>query len=158
MLEDEWLLTVERRGWRLPPDVLVGLLAASPHRRRPAGPRRAASAGRSCRGCSSTSPSWPARPVPHGRPRPDDVGLDGLPGLAVRPSCWRSSTAAPGAVAAAVAHGFRGGTYTLAHRNVLVNFVARCRADALALAEAWPRPGVGHGARHSLADLADTAA
>ena len=63
-------------------------------------------------------------------------------------------------MAAAVAHGFRGGAYSLAHRNVLVNFVARCRTDALPpLAEALRHldPAlVTGGIAHSLADLADT--
>ena len=40
VLEDEWLATVDQRGWRLPPDVLVGLL----RRHRTDGPRRASGA------------------------------------------------------------------------------------------------------------------
>ena len=159
VLEDEWLLTVERRGWRLPPDVLVGLL----RRHRTDAARR----GRVERVGGPVVP-WllehqPELAGPAGSARsarPDDLGLDGLPALAVAAELLALLDAAPGAVAASVAHGFRGGAYTLAHRNVLVNFVARCRTDALSpLAEALrhldPALTTG-GIAHSLADLADT--
>ena len=159
VLEDEWLLTVERRGWRLPPDVLVGLL----RRHRTDAARR----GRVERLGGAVVP-WllehqPQLAGPAGSARSarsDDVGLDGLPALAVAPELVALLDAAPGAVAAAVVHGFRGGAYTLAHRNVLVNFVARCRTDALGpladgLRDLDPALATG-GIAHSLADLADT--
>jgi hypothetical protein len=160
VLEDEWLTTVERRGWRLSPDVLVGLLRR--HRTDPARYARVQRLG-------GALVSWLTQHQPHlagagaseGRPPgPLDAGPDDLPGLAVPPELHPLLTAAPAAVANAVAHGFTGGTFTFAHRHVLVNFVARCRPDALApLADALrgldPALSTG-GIAHSLADLADT--
>jgi hypothetical protein len=67
----------------------------------------------------------------------EPVGIDGLPGLAVPPELLALLTAGPARVTPAVVQGFTGGTFTIAHRNVLVNFVARCRVDVLeSLAEA----------------------
>ena len=106
VLEDEWLLTVERRGWRLPPDVLVGLL----RRHRTDAARR----GRVERVGGPVVP-WllehqPELAGPAGSarsPRPDDLGLDGLPALAVAAELLALLDAAPDVVAASVAHGFR---------------------------------------------------
>jgi hypothetical protein len=159
VLEDEWLLTVERGGWRLPPDVLVGLL----RRHRADAARRGRVerlGGPVVAWLLEHQPQLAGAPASPRSARSDDVGIDGLPALAVAPELLALLDAAPRAVAAAVAHGFRGGAYTLAHRNVLANFVARCRTDALAPLAAALRhldPALATGGiAHSLADLADT--
>jgi len=65
-------------------------------------------------------------------------------------------------VVPAVVSGFRGGAFGVAHRAVLVNFVARARTDALlALASALAAAELPHtsaGLAASLAELAATRA
>ena len=99
VLEDEWLQEVERRGWRLAPDVLVGLLRRHRTRRRPAGPRRARSAARSPPGCVEHQPDL--RPPP-GRGRA--AGRHGgCPASPCRRRCSPLLDGAAGPVVAAVA-------------------------------------------------------
>jgi hypothetical protein len=157
ILEDEWLDTVERRGWRLPPDVLVGLLL----RHRNDGLRRA-------QVMNLAGPLGPwlvdhlpeiAQPPSSRRPgagRPDHAGP--RPSMAVSPELQSLLAAEPEAVVAAIAGGLAGDALGAPHRAVLVNFVARCRPDTLApLAGALrtvDSPAVGLA--HLLADLAST--
>jgi hypothetical protein len=62
----------------------------------------------------------------------------------------------------AVVDGFRSGAFGIAHRAVLVNFVARMRVDALlplaAALGADELPHAAAGLAHSLAELATTRA
>jgi hypothetical protein len=160
VLEDEWLLTVQRAGWRPSPDVLVALLR-----------RHRGDAGRAARVAAVGGPlvGWLTEHLPElaptARRRENDAdaerdAIDDLPGLAVPPELLNLLPAAPSRVVPAVVHGFTSGTYAVAHGTVLMNFIARCRHDALApLAEglrsldpAAPTTGLAH----SLAELADT--
>jgi len=158
VLEDEWLAVVERRGWRLPPDVLVGLLRR--HRTDPA--RRA----RVLRMAGPVA-TWLLELLPDlrsGATRRPAPGIDDpLPGLAVPPELLGLLEAGPDVVVPAVLGGLRHRAYDLTHRAVLVNFVARVRTDVLApLASGFASPGdVPYsiaGLCHSLAELAATRA
>ena len=158
VLEDEWLAVTERRGWRLPPDVLVGLL----RRHRTDGVRRA----RVLR-MGGPLAAWLLELQPDLRSsakrRPAPGIDDPLPGLAVPPELLNLLEAGPTVVVPGVLGGLRTGAYDLTHRAVLVNFIARMRTDALApLAAALGAPGdlpySITGLCHSLAELASTRA
>jgi hypothetical protein len=126
VLEDEWLAVAERRGWRLPPDVLVGLLR-----------RHRTDAVRRARVLRMGGPvaTWLLELQPDLRSsatrRPAPGVDDPLPGLAVPPTLLALLEAGPDVVVPAVVGGFRSGTFDLTYRAVLVNFVARMRTDAL---------------------------
>ena len=152
VLEDEWLATVERAGQRLPPDVLVGLL----RRHRTDAARRAR-----VRRIGGPLADWLLEHQPDlsssvaRRPAP---AVDELPALAVPPELLPLLTAGPAIVVPAVVAGFRDGAFGIAHRAVLVNFVARMRPDALLpLAAALGGaevPYAAAGLAQSLAELA----
>jgi len=158
VLEDEWLAVTERAGWRLPPDVLVGLLRR--HRNDPVRRARVLRMG-------GTVAAWLLEHQPEllssatGR-RPPAID-DPLPGLAVPPELLALLTATPDVVVPAVLAGLRTRTLDHTHRAVLVNFVARVRTDALlplaaALAAPDDLPFSVAGMCHSLAELAATRA
>jgi hypothetical protein len=157
LLEDEWLAVVERTGQRLPPDVLVGLL----RRHRTDATRRA----RVLR-MGGALADWLLEHQPGLRSsvvrRPPPAIDDPLPALAVPPELLALLTAAPDVVVPAVIDGFRGGAFGIAHRAVLVNFVARVRPDVLLpLAGTLGQvelPYASSGLAHSLAELAATRA
>jgi hypothetical protein len=158
VLEDEWLAVVERSGRRLPPDVLVGLL----RRHRTDAARRA----RVLRMGGAVA-AWLLEHQPVLRsssttPRRPPAVDDSLPPLAVAPELLEVIAAPPELVVPAVAGGFQEGTFGLAHRAVLVNFVARMRPDALvplaAALGAAELPHANAGLAHSLAELAATRA
>jgi hypothetical protein len=153
LLEDEWLVTVDQRGWRLPPDVLVGLL----RRHRTAGLRRALvlrMAGPLGPWLIDHLPELAAAPGPR---RTDGPGQPAsLPVLAVSPDLVPLLAAEPEAVVTAVAGGLASGELGPPHRAVLVNFVARCRPDTLDALAAALRALDGPGLAHLLADLAAT--
>ena len=136
VLEDEWLHEVERRGWRLSPDVLVGLLR-----------RHRTDAARRARVVRVGGPvvAWLCEHQPDLRPpsprRAAARSTTGLPALAVPPTLLalldgagrrRSSPPSLG--------GFVDGTFGRTHRAVLVNFVARTRPDGLRGAGRRARP------------------
>lgn len=130
VLEDEWLLLVGQHGWRLPPDLLVALLAR--HRRDAprrgiilhlTGPRGAWLVDHQPGLGPPPRASEPA-PIPPSR-------LDELPGLAVAPELAGLLAAPAARIVPALTAGLADGTFTTAHRQVLVNFLARCRADVL---------------------------
>lgn len=154
VLEDEWLQQVERRGWRLSPDVLAELMRR--HRTDGARWARVARTG-------GPVVAWLLEHQPSLRPpsgRAQAAADVGLPGLAVAPALAPLLTAPAGTVIAAVLGGLADRTFVLAHRAVLVNLVARCRADILAalataLGEADVPPAAA-GLARSLADLAAT--
>jgi hypothetical protein len=150
VLEDEWLRTVAERGWRLPPDVLVGLL----RRHRTDRTRRALA-------MELAGPSGPwivdhlpelAAPAGSARPGPDAT----VP--AVSPELAPYLAADTGAIVTAIAGGMAEGAFGPPHRAVLINFVSRCHPEALApLAEALRTvDSSGVGLAQLLADLAAT--
>jgi hypothetical protein len=157
LLEDEWLEAVDRRGWRLPPDVLVGLL----RRYRTDGRRRA-----QIMRMAGPLGAWLVDHFPEMRlpPRDRRTGARGgapggpRPALTVSPELVPLLAAEPSAVVTAIAGGLAGGSFGTPHRAVLVNFVARCRPDVLeSLAEALRAvDGPATGLAHLLADLAAT--
>jgi hypothetical protein len=153
VLEDEWLLEVERRGWRLSPDVLVGLL----RRHRTDGPRRARVVRVGGPVAGWLAGHQPALRGPSGRP-PPAVVEDGLPGLAIPPNLVPLLAGPAEPVVTAVIGGLGDGTFGFTHRGVLVNFIARSRPDVLApLAAALAGDDVPEhnaGLAHSLAELA----
>ena len=120
MLEDEWLPSSGRAGWRLPADVLVGLLR-----------RHRTDAARWARVVRVGGPVVPwlldhepaLRGSPTRRAVPDTPVT--LPALAVAPELVGVLDAGPDAVVHAVLGGLADGTFGLTHRAVLVNFVAR---------------------------------
>lgn len=155
VLEDEFWLAVARLGWRVPPDVLVAALRRH---------GRDAHRWRAVMEAGGPSAAWLVEHRPDlGRrdratgPAPER-GLDGLVPLPVAPELVELLTAGEAAVVAAVVALLTAGRATMAHRNVLVNFVARCRADVLPGLVAALRHEV-HGAAATLAlTLADLAA
>ncbi len=154
VLEDEWLHVATRAGWRLPPDVLVGLLRR--HR------SDASRWGQVVRLGGPVVP-WllehePALRGPSRRTATEPI--DGLPALAVAPQLAGLLDAGPLPVVTAVLAGLVDGTFGITHRPVLINFVARARTDTLeplaaALAEAHVPPGVD-GVASALSYLAGT--
>jgi hypothetical protein len=158
VLEDEWLAVVERTGRRLPPDVLVGLL----RRHRTDAARRARvlrSGGAIAAWLLEHQPALRSSTTPR---RPPPAGDDPLPPLAVAPELLPLLTAPAEVVVPAVVGGFEDGTFGLAHRAVLVNFVARMRTETLvplaAALGAAELPHANAGLAHSLAELAATRA
>jgi hypothetical protein len=155
VLEDEWLHTVSERGWRLPPDVLVGLL----RRHRGDGPRRAVVLQ-----MAGPLGPWVLDHLPElaavgGSRRAGAETPAGPPSvLPVSPELLLLLDAEPAAVVTAIAGGLDGGVFGPPHRAVLINFVARCRPDALeplaAALRAVESPVAGIA--HLLADLAAT--
>jgi hypothetical protein len=154
VLEDEWLAVVERRGYRLPPDVLVGLL----RRHRRDGVRRARvlrMGGPVAAWLLDVQPDL--RSSVKRRPAP---GIDDpLPGLAVPPELVNLLESGPDAVVPAIIGGLRQRSFDLTHRAVLVNFIARMRPDGLlplaaALGAPDDLPYSLAGLCHSLAELA----
>lgn len=162
VLEDEWMAAVRRHGWRLAPDTIVAMLQRHRHdairRARidvlagPLGPWLAEHQPQFA-GVAGKRQVAPGVAV---EVDPDDW----VPALAVAPELLPLLDGAAAAVSAAVVEGFRSGTFGLAHRAVLVNFVARVRIDALpTLAASLGELDLeiaGAGIAHTLADLATT--
>jgi hypothetical protein len=157
VLEDEWLAVVERSGRRLPPDVLIGLL----RRHRTDAVRRARVLRMGAAVAAWLLEHQPALRSSTPTRRPPAVD-DPLPPLAVAPELVPLLTAPASLVVPAVLGGFQDGTFGVAHRAVLVNFVARMRPDALAPLSAGlgaaELPYANAGLAHSLAELAATRA
>jgi hypothetical protein len=150
VLEDEWLRTVADRGWRLPPDVLVGLL----RRHRTDRARRALVAQLAGPAAAWIVDHLPELAAPAGAARSGPEA--GVP--TVSPELAPYLTADTGAIVTAIAGGMAEGAFGPPHRAVLINFVARCRPDALAaLAEALRTvDSSGVGLAQLLAELAAT--
>ncbi len=155
VLEDEWLAIVEQRRLRLPPDVLVGLL-----RRHQRDAARAACVVR----IGEPLAGWlidqrPAlAPAARRSPPPSELGVDGLPALAVPPALLALLTAPPDDITASITAGLADGSFGVAHRAVLINFVARMRPDAcrpLATRLRASDSTSAVGLVHTLADLAE---
>jgi hypothetical protein len=175
VLVDEWVLTVVQRGWRLPADVAVELLAAT--RRDPVRHARVVRA-------AGPAADWVTDHVPDLR-RPSratsrlqkrsavnapaaETSSDGdedhehevlsLPPLAVPPDLEPLLVADAHTFVSRLLPGFHEGRFGASHRPVLVNLVARCRpevlpdaAGALDTVDPW---SPSSGLAHLLADLA----
>jgi hypothetical protein len=125
VLEDEWLLTLIERGFRLAPDVLVRALAR--HRNDPVRRARVALAG-------GPLTAWvvdhvPALDAPL-RTVPAEVVTE-LPQLAIPPDLAELLGADAHTFVQRMMSGFEIGAYGPPHRPVLTNLLARCRPEVL---------------------------
>lgn len=126
VLEDEWMLTVIERGYRLPPDVLVEAFL-----------RHRADAVRRARAAMAAGPlgGWVVEHVPElAAATPQTVSVDAvasLPSLAIPPDLAELLTLDAHSVATRLVAGFGRGEYGASHRAVLVNLLARCRREVL---------------------------
>ena len=165
VLVDEWVLTVLQRGWRLPADVTVALLADSrgdPVRRarvvRAAGPvaewvldhlpalRTGGVAGRGSGGGRRAD-----------RATPSDAEVLSLPPLVVSPDLEPLLAADALTFSRRLLPGFHEGRFGAPHRPVLVHLFARCRVEVLPVAAeglaAVDPSSPSSGLAHVLADL-----
>lgn len=165
VLEDEWLDAVRRRGFRLAPDTLVGLL----HRHRTDAVRR-----RRVELLAGALGAWlvdqqPELAAPAGRRAAPDADPaadpaadrdDWVPALAVAPELVAVLDEGSRAVVDTVVAGFTRGGFGLAYRGVLVNFVARVPrhvlTDLAAALHGIDESLAGAGIARTLADLATT--
>jgi hypothetical protein len=170
VLEDEWMLTLVRLGWRAAPELAPDML-----RRHRSDPRRFAVA------IVAIGPLGPwlieqvpelvasSRRGPKNASGPPVVTASGagfgeesseLPDLPISPDL-EPLLAAPGAESGGmIAVGLERGTFGAAHRGVLVNLVARLRPDALGdlseVLDAVDPASPGYGLATVLSDLATT--
>ncbi len=146
-LEDEWVLTLIESGRRLPPDALVELLLR--HRNDVVRRARVAIAG-------GPVAAWVSELVP-------EVGsavartasaeaVASLPELAIPPELADLVAADAHTFVGRLMPGFEAGGYGPAHRAVLVNLLARCRAAVL-IDTADALSSVGSGLAIALEDL-----
>lgn len=168
VLEDEWVLTVVQRGWRLPADVTVALLTT--HRRDAA--RRALVVR-----AAGPVASWLLDHVPDLRPTSTrrrtsggdiDAGIDAdpdslaLPELAMPPDLMALLAADAHTFVRSLLPRFHDGSVGAADRPVLVNLIARCRhqvlVDVVDALDAVDHRSPSSGIAHVLADLATTRA
>jgi hypothetical protein len=159
VLEDEWMVTLVTRGWRLAPELVPLAL----HRHQRDHVRRA-------RVMVAAGPlaDWLLEQLPdlapsraHRRLAPIDVErLGELADLPVPPELAVLLHRRGAEVGGSIAGGLEERTLTEAHRAVLVNVVARCAPEGLGdLAEvlgAVDRHSAGYGLASVLADLATT--
>ena len=148
VLEDEWVLTVIRRGMRVPPDALVELLQR--HRGDAVRRARVAIAG------GPLAP-WLVDHLPSlaatTKGTAAAAAVAELPELPVPPELSHLLTADAHTFVQRLAQGFDAGEFGSPHRAVLVNLFARCRPEVLPNAAAtFSRANVGLAL--ALADLA----
>jgi hypothetical protein len=148
VLEDEWVLTVVERGWRLPPDALVELLQR--HRSDAVRRARVALAG-------GAAARWVVEHVPSLRATTRSTApaeaVASVPHLPVPPELSELLTADAHTCSRRLGADLASGAYGRAHRAVLVNVLARCRPEVLLdAADAMESTGVGLAL--ALADLA----
>ncbi len=147
VLEDEWTLAVIANGYRLAPDVLVEALLR--HRYDAVRRARVAVAG-------GPRSAWvidhvPALAVGGNRSAPAEA-VGSLPDLAMPPELAELLAVDAHTFVQRLRPGFEAREYGPAHRGVLVNLLARCRAEVL-LDAADALSGVASGLAVALADL-----
>ena len=156
VLEDEWVLTLVRNGWRLSPELIPPLLIR--HRRDPVRRTRVLAA-------SGPAAAWmvdhmPALAAAHPSAHVSPEAIGELPELPIPPELAQLLTASGAEAGGVLAVGLESGQLVHAHRAVLVNLVARMRPDSLTdLAEvllAVDPHSSGHALATVLADLATT--
>lgn len=159
VLEDEWVLTLLRNGWRVPPELVPALLTR--HR---SDPIRRARAELAC----GPIAGWLVGHLPELAPTgaanirrgvPDEDVAE-LPVLPIPPDLEPMLVADGDEVARQLASAIESGALVHAHRGVLINLVARMRADALGgvatALESVDGSSVGFALASVLADLART--
>lgn len=159
VLEDEWMLTVLTNGWRVPPDLVPDILIR--HR---SDPIRRARAELACGPLAGWLvghlPDLAARGAASSRPDPSAEDIAELPPLPIPPDLEPLLLAAGPVVARRLAAAIDTGVLVHAHRAVLVNLVARMRAEALGhvatALEAIDGSSIGFPLASVLGDLART--
>jgi len=159
VLEDEWMLTLLTNGWRVPPDLVPELLTR--HR---SDPIRRACAELACGPLAGWLvghlPELAVRGAANTRPDPSADDTAELPPLPIPPDLEPLLLADGDQVARQLAGAIDSGTLVHAHRAVLVNLVARIRADSLGAVatalEAIDGSSIGFPLASVLADLAST--
>ena len=148
VLEDEWVLTVIRRGMRVPPDALVELLQ-----------RHRGDAVRRARTVIAGGPlaQWLVDHLPSlaatTRATAAAEAIAELPELPVAPNLEHLIEADAHTFVRRIAEGFEVAEFGSPHRAVLVNLFARCRPEVLAnAASTLGRSTIGLAL--ALADLA----
>jgi hypothetical protein len=130
VLEDEWMLTLLVNGWRLPPELASDVL--SRHRTDPIRRARAELACGPLAGwLVGHLPELAARGVASTRPEPSAEAISELPVLPIPPDLEELLHADGEVTARQLVRAIDAGTLVHAHRAVLINLVARMRADAL---------------------------
>jgi len=159
VLEDEWVLTLLTNGWRVPPDLVPELLTR--HR---SDPIRRARAELACGPLAGWLvghlPELTARGAANTQPDPSADDVAELPLLPIPPDLEPLLFADGDQVARQLAAAIDSGTLVHAHRAVLINLVARMRADSLGAVatalEAIDGSSIGFPLASVLADLART--
>lgn len=156
VLEDEWMLTLIAGGWRAAAELVPAMLL----RHRGDAPRRA----RALVAAGALGP-WLVEHIPELAPRSAPAAAPGdeigeLPHLPIPPDL-SALLDVPGAESGRIIAGaLESGSLGAPHRAVLVNLVARLRADALtdvaAVLESVDASSPGHGLAGVLRDLALT--
>jgi len=159
VLEDEWMLTLLTNGWRVPPDLVPELLTR--HRSDPIRRSRAEIACGPLAGwLVSHLPELAARGAANTRPDSSADDIAELPPLPIPPDLEPLLFVDGDQVARQLASAIDSGTLGHAHRAVLINLVARMRADSLGavatVLEAIDGSSIGYGLASVLADLART--
>jgi len=157
VLEDEWVLTLLTNGWRVPPDLVPELLTR--HR---SDPIRRARAELACGPLAGWLvghlPELTARGAANTQPDPSADDVAELPLLPIPPDLEPLLFADGDQVARQLAAAIDSGTLVHAHRAVLINLVARMRADSLGAVatalEAIDGSSIGFPLASVLADLA----
>lgn len=147
VLEDEWLLTVVERGYRLAPDVLVEMLQR--HRTDPVRWARVALAG-------GPLALWITEHVPSlaaaSKREPPVDAVTTLPDLAMPPELAELLALDAHTFVGRLLPGFESLQFGASHKAVLVNLLARCRADVLVdTADELGR--IGYGLAFAMSDL-----
>jgi hypothetical protein len=153
VLEDEWMLAVVSTGHRLAPELVAPVLA-----------RHRNDAVRHARALAAAGPlgqwliEWSPRLGCAAKVRGATEMVGELPELAIVPELMPVLWAAPDHAARAIASGLDAGSFTISHRAVLVNLVARMDRRSLpAVAHALDRVDPARdtiGLAFALADLA----
>jgi len=159
VLEDEWMLTLLTNGWRVPPDLVPELLTR--HRSDPIRRVRAELACGPLAGwLVGHLPELAARGAASTQPDPSADDIAELPSLPIPPDLEPLLFADGDQVARQLAAAIDSGTLVHGHRAVLINLVARMRADSLGAVatalEAIDGSSLGFALASVLADLART--
>ena len=158
VLEDEWMLTLIRNGWRVPPDLVPEVLER--HRTDPIRRARAELACGPLAGwLVGHLPELAARGAARSQPDPSPEDVAELPLLPI-PSDLIELVDVAGDIGSMLASGIVDGELGPAHRAVLVNLIARVAPESLqGIASALgsvESTSPGYGLAAVLADLALT--
>ncbi len=129
VLEDEWMITVVERGWRIGPELVPDVLVR--HRGDTLRRARARLAVGPLAGWLVAQQPALGDPAERRRHRLDGETVLQLPELPIPPELWASADGTPDEVGAALARAIASGELAHRHRAVLVNLLARVDPAAL---------------------------